>query len=78
MDSRLERDRYNNYLDSKAISKKDNDTWVFNARAKSEIIAKIKENFIVYQRSADQTITPDAQGTRKWLMCQHKADDLSL
>lgn len=78
IDSRLERDRYNNYLDSKAVSKKDNDTWVFNARDKSEIIAKIKENFIVYQRSADQTITPDAQGTRKWLMCQHKADDLSL
>ena len=77
IEPRLERDRYENYLNDTCL-RWNEDTWTFSGDDKDEVIQTIKENFLVYEHKQNETIIPDAAGTRKWLLCQERTHDLRI
>ena len=77
IEPRLERDRYETFLNGKSTKRVEN-TWTFVTDDKSEIVDRVKENFLVYEPKEDEEQIPNPHGTRKWLMCQSKMDHLTL
>lgn len=77
IEPRLERDRYECYLNQTSKSRI-GDTWTFLLDDKTKVIDTIRENFLVYEKQEDEDQVPSAEGTRQWLLCQSKMDHLEL